>query len=395
MSLRLALIVQRYGEEVSGGAELMSRWLAEKLTQLGQVDVLTTCALDYTTWANHYPPGKSTLNGVNIHRFPVDAPRDWPREQKATGRFLMQENSVLDEWLWMSRQGPNSTPLLRAIEAAYPRYNAFLFTTFLYGQTFFGLPLVPDKALLIPTAHDDPFLRMPVFRSLFHLPRFISYLTYAERDLVQEVTRNGRVPSEVIGIGINPPSAPADPARFRQKFGLAADTPFILYVGRLAPSKNVPELLDYFLAYKKNQPSSLKLVLMGKGDITIPQHPDLVQTGFVTEQEKFDGLAASSFVVVPSIYESLSMLALEGWLMGKPVLVNGHCTVLKQQCRRSNAGLYYWNEAEFGLLVDYLLAHPVESQLLGRAGQRFVAENYSWDVVLGKYETALNAFFVK
>ncbi len=395
MSLRLALVVQRYGEEVSGGAELMSRWLAEKLTQLGRVDVLTTCALDYTTWANHYPPGQTILNGVNVHRFPVDAPRDWPREQKATGRFLMQENSVLDEWLWMSRQGPNSTALLRAIEKGYDQYDAFLFTTFLYAQTFFGLPLVPDKALLIPTAHDDPFLRMPVFRALFHLPRFISYLTYAERDLVQEVTRNGRVPSEVIGIGINPPPAPADPARFRQKFGLDADTPFMLYVGRLAASKNVPELLDYFLEYKKSRPGPLKLVLMGKGDIPILAHPDIVQTGFVTEQEKFDGLAASSFVVVPSIYESLSMLALEGWLMGKPVLVNGHCTVLKQQCRRSNAGLYYWSGAEFSLLVDYLLAHPVESQLLGRAGQRFVGENYSWEVVLSKYETALNTFFVK
>ena len=386
---KVAIVVQRYGEEVSGGAELHARWLAEHLLELAEVDVLTSCALEYTTWENHYPAGVTELNGVTIYRFPVDVSRPAVRttEQRALDRQMSRgQYTPVEEAEWMWGHGPSSSHLLRKIERSYHAYDAFIFFTYQYVQTVYGLPLVSDKAILVPTAHDEPMLHTPVFRPLFHAARAIAYNTEAERLFVNRITRNGHVPHTVVGIGINePPAYSAD--RFRRKFGV--EGPFITYLGRLVEQKNVPQLIDYFVRYKESTQSDLKLVLMGKGHVPVPDRPDIICTGFVTEEDKFDGLAAAEALIVPSVFESLSMIALEGWLMERPVLVNGNCDVLKVQCQRSNGGLYYTTYEEFGAMLTYLQTHPEEKVMLGENGRRFVHENYSWETILNKYKAML------
>lgn len=389
--LRLAVVVQRYGLEVNGGAELHARWLAERLLALGSVDVFTTCAVDYHTWADHYPPGVGALNGVTVRRFPVDAPRHWQRAQRLTGQLLRSAHALEDQLTWLRAQGPISTPLLQALHSAADAYDAFIFFTFLYATTALGLPLVADKALLVPTAHDDPFLRLEVFRPVFHLPRAILYNTAAEQRLVHQVTGNQAVPSLVVGIGVNVPSA-VDAQRFRREYGLSGD--FLLYVGRIDESKNVPALFDDFLRYRAAHPRPLQLVLAGKAHIPLPNHPDIRPIGFISEQAKFDGLRAATAVVVPSRLESLSMLTLEAWLMETPTLVNGACDVLKEQTRQSNGGLYYESAAEFDAALTRLLEAPDLCAALGRQGARFVSAAYNWPQIVIKYCFALRRFLL-
>lgn len=72
--LRVALVVQRYGLEVNGGAELLCRMIAERLASRHSVEVLTTCAVDYVTWKNEYAPGLAEVNGIPVRRFRVDRP---------------------------------------------------------------------------------------------------------------------------------------------------------------------------------------------------------------------------------------------------------------------------------------------------------------------------------
>jgi glycosyltransferase involved in cell wall biosynthesis len=395
---RLAVVVQRYGEEINGGAEQHARWLAEHLTMAGtesetslaQVDVITTCAVDYQTWANVYPAGKSELNGVCVHRFPVDESRNWARARKLTATVLNWQHTLFDELTWIKVQGPYSTPLLNFLRRNYGIYDLFIFYTFHYATTFFGLPLVSDKALLIPTAHDDPFLHMPAFRPLFHLPRAIVYNTEPERALVQRITQNHHVPDIVNAVGI---SRPVDVSgeRFRTKFNMVGD--FVLYVGRIHESKNVPELLAHFERYREAAAATmdkpLKLVLIGKSHIRLPSHPDIVHLGFVSDQDKYDALAAATLLVLPSLFESLSMITLEAWLMGVPVLVNGRCEVLKYQCRQSNGGLYYTSYEEFALALQQLHHSPELRAQLGRQGQVFVRQHYLPDKVLERYHNLL------
>ncbi|MEM7798541.1 MAG: glycosyltransferase family 4 protein [Chloroflexota bacterium] len=386
---RVAIIVQRYGEEVGGGAELHARWLAEHLTAFCDVEVFTSCALDYLSWRNHFPAGISELNGVTVHRFEVEQERmigQQPGVRNAVD--LLYNHSTPDEsFNWMWRTGPSSTDLLKKIESAYDDFDIFIFFTFEYASTFFGLPLVSDKAILIPTAHDQLNLRMPIFRWLFHLPRFIAYNTESERTLVNRIWHNERISSEIVGIGINVPDPETvKPARFLSKYGLTKEDRFICYLGRMVAEKGVDQLINYYIARKEKAESGMKLVLMGPGSLEIPERDDIISTGFVSEEDKFDGLSAADALVVPSKYESLSMIAQEAWLVETPVIANGKSDVLVQQCRKSRGGLYYTSQDEFGQILSHLQANPEIAAQMGLNGKTFVRKTYAWDVIMEKYQ---------
>lgn len=384
---RIAIVVQRYGEEVNGGAELHARWLAEHLLSLADVHVITTCAIDYTTWANDYGAGDTELNGVHIHRFPVDATRNWRRSQKRTGQLLNQVHTLFDEYRWVKEQGPYSTQLLEFVRESRPFFDAFIFYTYIYATTFFGLPLVADKAILVPTAHDEPFLYLPVFRSLFHLPQAIVYNTEPEKELVHRITHNDNRIEVVAGIGIDLPET-ISAKRFRENYDITGD--FLLYVGRINEAKNVPELLAYFRRFRQVREAPVKLVLIGRSHIDLPQHPDIIHLGFVSEADKFDAIQAATLVVIPSLYESLSMIALEAWAMRTPVLANGQCAVLKYQCQRSNGGLYYTSFDEFEATTNRLLDSLELRARLGESGCDYVCDHYDWRVIIAAYEAVIS-----
>ncbi len=385
----IALVVQRYGLEVNGGAEVQCRQVAEHLTPFFQVHVITSCALDYLTWKDHYPPGTRVINDVHVHRFPVDKPRRPWWFRRLTQRLLAAERPFFDQLEWMRKQGPFSTPLFDFIRSRRDTFGAFMVFTYLYPTTYFGLQLVPEKALLLPMAHDEPFLYLDLFRPLFHLPRFLIYNTGTEKELVEGVFANAHVPHAVVGCGIDVPQD-VDAARFREKYGL--HEPFILYVGRIDNAKNCPELFQDFIHFKQAHPGSLKLVLMGKAVIPVPQHPDIVSLGYVSEADKFDGMAAAAVLVVPSHYESLSLVTLEAWRVETPVLVNGACAVLREHCLRSHAGLCYNGRLEFLANLQRLLTAPAMRRQLGKRGAAYVSQHYDWARVETKYLDILKGF---
>lgn len=379
---RVAMVVQRYGQEVNGGAEMLARWVAEHLTALVEMHVITTCAVDHHTWADVYPPGESELNGVVIHRFRVDD----LRTDRFHNELFTSRRSIFTQIYWMKEQGPYSSDLLNYIYDSYDEYDLYIFVTYLYPPIFFGLPLVSDKAVLIPNAHDEPYLYLPIIRSLFHLPQMIIYNTVPEKLLVNRVMHNDHVPQIVAGVGVDVPTD-VSAARFRQKYGI--DGRFILYVGRVEESKNVPELFDHFIRFREETGYDLKLLLLGKVNVFIPDRPDIRALGFVSEEDKFDAISAADVLVMPSLYESLSIVAMEAWLMGIPTLLNGRCEVLEYQSRQSNGGLYYYSYEEFASALAVLLDNDDMRATLGRQGRAFVNANYSWDVILAKYRAVL------
>jgi glycosyltransferase involved in cell wall biosynthesis len=117
----------------------------------------------------------------------------------------------------------------------------------------------------------------------------------------------------------------------------------------------------------------------------IPQHPRIRHLGFVGDADKFDAIAGAAALVMPSYFESLSMVALEAWALGRPVLANGRCDVLVGQCLRSNAGLYYDSAAEFCAAADRLLTDDRLARALGDNGRAYYAQHYAWPVIEGKY----------
>jgi glycosyltransferase involved in cell wall biosynthesis len=210
--------------------------------------------------------------------------------------------------------------------------------------------------------------------------------------MVQSAMQNNYIPQFLAGVGIDTP-ADVNPDRFRASYDIDGD--FILYVGRVDENKNVHKLLDYFARYRDSHETDLKLILIGKAHMPIPDRPDIISLGFVSEEDKFDALAASVALVQPSQYESLSLVALESWLVETPVLVNGQSEVLKYQCRQSNGGLYYGNYDEFELALTRILGDPQLAATMGRQGRAFVEERFSWDIILAKFQALFETLTVK
>lgn len=387
--MRVAFVVQRYGEDIGGGAEALCRWVAERMQRYFEVSVLTTCALDYLTWANHFPAGAETINGVPVQRFPVDEPRDIDRFNRFARRLFRQERRTLVEELeWIRRQGPLSSGLLDAIRRQEDHVDLFVFITYSYLTTFLGLQLVPTKSLLIPAAHDEPHFAFTAFQPIFHLPRGILYNTPEEKLLVQRTWRNQAVPCRVAGAGVarDPASGPErdDQGTTPEPPLDLPDSPYLLYVGRVDVMKGCQELIDFFLRFTRQMPD-VDLVLLGKPAMELPPHPRLHALGFVSEAHKAQALQQAAVLVNPSAYESLSLVILEAWQQGIPVLVNGRSDVLAGHCAAANGGLYYTNYDEFALCLDLLLRQPDVRRVLGDQGKRYVDEHYSWDTIEQTY----------
>jgi glycosyltransferase involved in cell wall biosynthesis len=380
--LRLAFVVQRYGLEIAGGAEYHCRLIAEHLARHAQVEVLTTCAADYITWANHYPEGREVLNGIPVRRFRVKRPRDPVRFADWTDRVFRHPQDDGDARRWLEEEGPFSPRLVQYLERRHADYDWVIFFSYRYYTTYHGLRAVRDKALLVPTAEDDGVYRLQVFPPLFRLPRAIVYNSPEERAMIARASGNEDVPGDVVGVGSALPDA-MDADGFRRRHGI--ESPFLLYVGRIDENKGCRQLFDFFRRYRAETGSALKLVLIGKALLPIPADGAVVSLGFLPDQEKWDALAACDALSMPSRYESLSMVTLEAWWAERPVLANGKCEVLRGQCRRANAGLYYSSYDEFSEALAMLEAQPELRRALGVNGRRYFEENYAWDVVEGKY----------
>jgi glycosyltransferase involved in cell wall biosynthesis len=384
---RVAMVVQRCGVEVNGGAEVACLEVARAMSNDWDVSIVTTTARDYMTWESFYEPGEGQIGEVRVLRFPVDAPRSPGHFDRLSQRLLghMEDASLAEQQAWMKAQGPYSTPLLRHLEENREAYDAIFFFTYLYATTYFGLPIVRDRAVLVPFAHDEWPIHIPFWTEFFHMPRRFMFSTPEERDFLFERFPSAELRGDVVGVGIRAPDD-ARGERFRQRFGL--NNPYALYVGRIDPSKGCEKLIADFSRYKELNNDDLILILLGREAMPIPQLPYLRSFGFVDEDVKYDAIRGAEMLLMPSALESLSLVLLEAWSQRRPVLVNAGSPVLVGQCRRAGGGLWYTDEADFCAAIP-ILREPETAAALGASGEAFVARNYTWDRIAERYRGAL------
>jgi glycosyltransferase involved in cell wall biosynthesis len=380
--VKIAVIVQRYGESINGGAELHARYIAEHLARHAEVEVLTTCASDYVTWRNDLQPGVERVKGVPVRRFPVARERNPLEFGRRSDQVFKQLHSLADELDWMDAQGPASPALVTHLERHAADYDYCLFFSYRYYHAYHGVRAAGSRAVLVPTAERDSTIGLAIFPPLFRGVRALMYNSPEERAMIQAVSGNHEVPGVVVGIGSEVPQN-IQPGRFRQKHNIRG--PFAVYVGRIDRNKGCNELFHFFQEYAAGPSSRLSLVLIGNSLLPIPSHPRIRHLGFLDDTDKFDAMAAADLLIMPSYFESLSMVVLEAWALGRPVLANAQCDVLKGQCIRSNAGLYYETFSEFAETLRAIEHNCWLSGALGRNGRRFYREHYDWPVIERKY----------
>ena len=436
--MKLAIVIQRYGAEVLGGSEHLCRLLAERLAAQHDVEVLTTCARDYQTWKNEYPEGSDRIRGVTIRRFANATTRDIEAFNRYSEWIYHQPHTRADEMEWLKQQGPWCPGLIEYLRRHQQEYDVLLFFTYLYAPTVLGLEINPGKSVLVSTAHDEPAIRLEIFKEVFSRPASICYLTESEQQFVRTQFVERPLLEDVIGVGVDLPQQQPHPrvndepgpgegavpdgstdaggsraatassdagdsdatddepgvrdypshllsrgSVFRRRHRLHG--PVLLYGGRIDPGKGCEELIEYFSGYIKDG-GDATLALMGVKMMALPEEPSVRFAGLLSDAERLQALEAATVVSCPSPYESLSLLALEALSVGTPILANARSTVLVEHCVKSNGGLYYANRDEFVECLKLLVADSRLRAALGRNGREYVRRNYRWDVVLGKYE---------
>jgi glycosyltransferase involved in cell wall biosynthesis len=409
--MRLAFIIQRYGTEVLGGSEHLCRLVAERLAAQHEVDVLTTCARDYITWRNEYPEGPDRIRGVTIRRFANARTRDLAAFNKYSDWIYANPHSRADEIEWLKQQGPWCPALVDYLRRHHQQYDVLVFFTYLYAPTVLGLEVAPGRSVLVPTAHDEPAIRLDIFKEVFSRAAALCYLTGSERQFVQHQFPDRPLLEEVIGVGVDiPPQQPyprmpqspdsdgspgeegeaavpshlvARGAVFRRRHRLHGA--IVLYGGRIDPGKGCEELIEYFSSYVKDG-GDATLALMGVRLMSLPEEPFIRFAGLLSDQERLQALEAATIVVCPSPYESLSLLALESMSVGTPILANARSAVLVEHCVRSNGGLYYADGDEFVECLKLLVGDAQLRHAMGINGLEYVRRTFQWEIVLEKYE---------
>lgn len=381
---KIAIVNQRYGMEVNGGSEYYTRKLAEHLRPYYTIEVLTTTALDYDTWKSYYEEGQHEVQGVAVRRFQVKHPQNILRFKiinRLTRRLRFMKGVL--EPLWVKEQGPYCPGLVRYIEEHETEYDAFIFVTYLYYPAVVGLPKVKDKAILVPTAHDEYCIYFDIYRELFQRSAAIAYLTEEEKKFTEHLFHNEGIPNRVAGSGLDL-SEPTPHQIFRDRYGISSE--YIIYVGRIDTSKRCDELFEWFRRYKKQYQSEFKLIVIGRMMMDAPADSDILCLGFINEEDKSAGIAGARALVMPSEHESLSLVVLEAMALGVPVVVNGHCRVLEEHCKKSGAGLAYWNFEQFSECLEKMICDVKDHEAMGKAGVQYVHENYSWDRTIKMYQ---------
>lgn len=406
----IAIVVQRYGLEVNGGAEYHARALAERLNlnKTYNITVLTTKSLDYNDWKNYYKEDTEVIQNIKVKRFDVKTKnhkkfRAYRRKilsNKRHHRILKKINlfhflnqrfncfipSIADGEKFVKYQGPYCPNLINYIKENKDKYDVFIFFTYLYYPTVFGMKEVSEKSIFIPTAHDEPMLYTKPFEDLFSVPKFIMHNTQSEKDLIENYFQNTCKNTDIAGVGIDKYT---ENDKISDTFKYNTD--YFIYIGRIDTNKGCNELIDFFEQYSK-QNKNIKLILVGKQNIKYSKenNGNIVFTGFVSDAEKYYLLQNAKALIIPSKYESLSLVTLESMLQEKIVIANAHCEVLKKHIDNSQTGYLFKDYPTFAESLNNVLALSSEEyKIQGAKAKEYVEKNYSWNSVLEKFDKAI------
>ena len=389
MTRPVALVVQRYGADLVGGSETLAREYAERLAGRGfDVTVYTTTARDYVTWRSEYPAGDSVERGVRVKRFVPDRERDLNAFNALAEPMYVRPTTLEDERAFLEAQGPVVPGLISALRAEASRYEAILFLTYLYYPSVEGIKVAGDRAVFIPTAHDEPPLRFAMYKNVFEGVRSYAFCSAPEARLVASRFDLSKCSQDVVGIGVEPPAEP-DVEEFRIVRGI--ERPYLLYAGRIDAGKGCDEMLRFYERAQGDIMGCPDLFLIGNLAMELPRVPRLRHLGFVSEEDKRAAMSGAQALICPSPYESLSITLLEAMSLGTPVLASSKSDVLVDHCHQSQAGLVYGTPEEFTESVRLLVLDEKLRLALGANGKRYALTQFSWPSVLDRLVKQIDA----
>lgn len=391
---KIGFVVPWYGENIPGGAEMALRGVTSHLNESGiQIEILTTCVKEFASdWnQNYYKAGVVEESGIIIRRFEVRKGNHKLFDQVNYKLINGQDISQEEEEIFL-KEMVNSTDLEKYIKEHENEYHCFVGIPYMFGPVYQMCKICPEKAVLIPCFHEEKYIYLRSFKELFPRIKGMIFNADAEKRLAERVYGLDNVKTITPGLGVET-DLEFDAEEFRKKYGIKE--PFILYAGRKDTGKNIYTLIQYFSEYKKRNVKNLKLILIGGGEVTIPNEikQDVYDLGYVDKQDKYNAYGAAVCLCQPSKHESFSLVIMESWLCERPVLVHEECEVTKDFVTNFNGGFYFKSFFEFEAEVNYLLNNPEKAQIIALQGKGAVKNNFSWDAVIEKYRNYFETLF--
>ncbi|TGL86794.1 glycosyltransferase family 1 protein [Leptospira congkakensis] len=381
---KILIITARFLEHASGGAEKLAYDYASILSESNDVTVCTSSAKDYVSWKNELPKGESKENSIRILRFPVTQTRNITKMNHILNQCLEKGDSVSDkeQFEFLKEQGPYCPELVKYISKEQNSYDLAILIGYLYYPVVASIPNLKIPFVIVPTFHDEPPFRLPMYRKTYS-NRYIYSFNAPEEVSVYETYTKQKVSSYfLIGTYINDHFANLDPKLSNSN----SNSNQLITVGRIEPAKGYPELFQYFRDWKLySHRTDVSIKSLGSvSSMEVPTDPLICFTGFVSEEEKLSEIQKSFLLLNPSAFESFSISIMEAWIQEKTVLVNAKSSVMRGHCLRSQGGLYYSDSLSFQRTLDFLLENREISQRLGKNGREYVLANFTKDVIRKK-----------
>ena len=372
--LRVAIVAFRFGVDFAGGAESSLRTAARALQDAGhRVEVFTTCTQSEAHWSNELPEGTEECDGLLIHRFSID-PHERARHLESVRRILQARERISpdleQEYL---EHSIHSTRLMEVLRQREQEFDAIIVGPYLHGLTLDVAKEFPDKTIVVPCFHDEPFARLTAWPTFYGNVGGIWFHSEEEKAFAEAELGINHPGGVCLGTWLNTETQ-GNGQRGRKI--VARPLPYLVYAGRYSEHKNLPLLLEFAQRYNEIYPNRFTFVFMGEGEVRIPKASWARDLGFVEESIKRDILAGAAALIQLSHFESLSLVALESWAQGTPVIANRACDVLAGHIQRSGGGRVIDSYDSFADALDHLWEHPEVWQALGLQGQQYVRENY-------------------
>jgi glycosyltransferase involved in cell wall biosynthesis len=385
MSGRIAFVAATSGSNV-GGAETVLREMAIGLAGRGwDVDLLTSAAESIYTWENVAPTGRTADGPIHIERFEAVGLTQ-PQRDRLGARILGGDKlEAADEYRWVN-SGMRLPGLFDYLADHAHEYRAIVCGPYMFWACLVLADVAPERTILMPCLHDEPFARLDVYRYQATSVRGLWFLSDPERDLARNLGMYGPR-AEVVGSAVDAPEA-VDVDAFRDRYGIDGD--FVFYAGRREWGKGWPRLLDDLAFAAEALGVSVPLVTCGVGDVgEVPPGVTVKDLGVVSNSDRSSGQAAATAYVQPSAMESFSRTVLEAFSLSTPVIANGASAVVRWHCELSGAGLTYANRYELAECLRLVRDEPALLRQIGENGPAYLKEHFTWESVLDRAEATI------
>ncbi len=379
---RLAIVTSRFHPELSGGAEKLALDYAHLLKNFFQIEIFTSAAKNYITWENELPLGSANWDGIRIHRFPTESPRNLKKMNSYLNKLLKKDGKVdvASEESFIRQQGPYTPSLCKEFLKRECEFKCIILIGYLYYPIVYLTPKIRGKFIIIPTFHEEPVLQLPVYKRTYVDSLNFGFNAPEERELYIRHFKKYPKFHRIIGTYIDFPTVSLE-ENSSKSMEIRLTT-----IGRLDLSKGYDHLFSFLTSFQKKYPSiKWKLTCLGANHLPPNFIPEWVDSpGYISEERKYEILNQTDIFLNPSPYESFSIATMESWTFKKPVLVNGNSEVMKGHCLRSQGGLFYLDEKDFSPILYYLIKNKATRERMGENGYKYVALNFSKPVIQEK-----------